>query len=153
MKIEAYVPKQIPRIKATDRPRIDSPPKIAIASIVTRVDTDVLMVLVRVLLSARFALDLKSALGCIVLYSRIRSKITTLSLMAYPMMVRIAAINVWSTSRLNGRIPENREKKPMTMIAVCASETTPPETPCPAIESYCDISEDYEQRDEDCEYS
>ena len=42
------------------------------------------------------------------------------------MMVRIAAINVWSTSRLNGRIPENREKKPMMMIAVWARDTTPP---------------------------
>ena len=42
------------------------------------------------------------------------------------MMVRMAAMNVWSTSKLNGKIPENREKKPMTMIAVCASETTPP---------------------------
>ena len=42
------------------------------------------------------------------------------------MMVRMAAMNVWSTSRLNGRIPENNEKKPITMIAVWASETTPP---------------------------
>ena len=42
------------------------------------------------------------------------------------MMVRMAAMNVWSTSRLNGRIPENREKNPITMMAVWASETTPP---------------------------
>ena len=50
--IEAYVPKQIPRMRATERPLIDSPPKIAIASITMRVDTEVLTVRVRVLLRA-----------------------------------------------------------------------------------------------------
>ena len=35
-------------------------------------------------------------------------------------------MNVWSTSRLNGRIPLKSEKNPMMMIAVCASDTTPP---------------------------
>ena len=35
-------------------------------------------------------------------------------------------MKVWSTSRLNGRIPLNSEKKPMMMMVVCASETTPP---------------------------
>ena len=35
-------------------------------------------------------------------------------------------MNVWSISRLNGRIPEKSEKKPITMSAVCARPTTPP---------------------------
>ena len=49
--MEAYVPMQIPRQRATDRPLMDSPPKIAIASIGRRVDTEVLTVRVRVALS------------------------------------------------------------------------------------------------------
>ena len=35
-------------------------------------------------------------------------------------------MNVWSMSRLNGSMPENKEKKPITMSAVCARPTTPP---------------------------
>ena len=63
--------------------------------------------------------DALRVLGCCrTLNSRIRSKITTLSLIAYPIIVRIAAMKVWSTSKLNGRIPENNEKNPMTIIAV-----------------------------------
>ena len=34
------------------------------------------------------------------------------------MIVRIAAMNVWSISRLNGRIPEKSEKKPITLLQV-----------------------------------
>ena len=95
-----------------------SPPKIAIASMVTRVVREVFIVRESVLLSASFTLSLRRDFGCSVLYSRIRSKMTTLSLIAYPMIVRIAAMNVWSTSRVNGRIPLKSEKNPITMIAV-----------------------------------
>ena len=44
MKIEAYVPMITPRMSATARPLIASPPKIAIASIVTRVVSEVFIV-------------------------------------------------------------------------------------------------------------
>ena len=54
MKIEAYVPTTIPTMRATARPLITSPPKIAIASIVMRVVSDVFIVRERVLLSAAF---------------------------------------------------------------------------------------------------
>lgn len=73
---------QIPRMRATARPLMDSPPKIAIASMVTRVETEVFTVRVSVALSARLVFSLRSALGCMSLYSRIRSKMTTLSLIA-----------------------------------------------------------------------
>ena len=116
--MEAYVPMQIPMQSATDRPLIDSPPNIAIAIIGSRVDVEVFTVRVRVALRDLLTVCMKSSLGCSCRFSRIRSKITTLSLIAYPIMVRMAAMNVWSTSRLNGRIPLNREKKPIRIIVV-----------------------------------
>ncbi len=42
------------------------------------------------------------------------------------MIVRIAAMNVWSISRLNGKTPENREKKPITIIESWNRATIPP---------------------------
>ena len=42
------------------------------------------------------------------------------------MIVSIAAMKVWSTSRVNGNIPLNSEKKPIMMRALCTSDVTPP---------------------------
>lgn len=53
----------IPRINATASPLITSPPKIAIASMVTRVVSEVFIVRERVLLRASFTFFLKSAFG------------------------------------------------------------------------------------------
>ena len=60
--MEAYVPIQIPRHRATDKPLIDSPPKIAIASIGRSVDTEVFTVRVNVALRDLLTVSLKSSL-------------------------------------------------------------------------------------------
>src|SRR5574344_287933 len=98
-----------PSARAQENPRITSPPKTAIAINTTNVVPDVLTVLDKVLLTAPFTLSLKSLFGYNLLYSLILSKITTVSLIEYPIIVKTAAINVWSTSNENGRIPLNIE--------------------------------------------
>ena len=71
-----------PRQRATARPRMLSPPQIAMATIGSRVDTEVFTVRVRVAFRAVLTVLRKSSFGCRLFCSRIRSKITTLSLMA-----------------------------------------------------------------------
>lgn len=61
--MEAYVPITIPTHRATDRPLMESPPKIAMASIGRRVEAEVLIVRVRVAFRDLLTVVLKSSLG------------------------------------------------------------------------------------------
>ena len=108
---------------------MDSPPKIAIASIGSRVEVEVFTVRVRVAFSDLFAVTLKSSLGCRPRFSLIRSKITTTSLIAYPMMVRMAAMKAYHD---DGRVGQGDYAS---------------ETPGPSLEPHGYVGEDYEQRE------
>lgn len=63
MKIEAYVPTRIPTNNATAKPRITSPPKIAMANITIAVEPEVLMVRDKVLFNASFTFSAKARFG------------------------------------------------------------------------------------------
>ena len=82
MKFEALVHTAIPTQRATAIPLITSPPKIAMAIITINVVSEVFMVRDSVLFNAWLAFTSSGILGCRVLYSRIRSKITTVSFIA-----------------------------------------------------------------------
>lgn len=80
MNNDEYVPTIIPTIIATAKPLITSPPNNAIAIITTNVVPEVLIDLTNVLFRPALIFSAKSRFGYKVLYSRIRSKITTVSL-------------------------------------------------------------------------
>ena len=82
MKIVATVPTITPTVSAKMKPRMVSPPKKKIASSVTSVVPEVLIVRDSVELMALFTFSLRLRLGYMPRYSRIRSKTTTVSLMA-----------------------------------------------------------------------
>src|SRR5574344_2157770 len=112
--------------RATAKPRITSPPKMAIASKTTSVVVDVLTVRDRVEFNASLMFSQISRLGYIVRYSLILSKITTVSFREYPMIVRMAAINCWSISSVKGNTPVNTEKKDITKSVLNIRDTSPP---------------------------
>ncbi len=99
---------------------------MAMASNTTSVVADVLTVRERVELSASSMFSRMSRFGYSVLYSRILSKITTVSFSEYPIIVSTAAINCWSTSKVKGRIPVKIEKKAITNTVLNTSEIKPP---------------------------
>ena len=80
MNTEEYVPITIPTNNANTKPRRFSPPKMKIASNVTRVVSDVFIVRDNVEQIAWLMFCFISRFGYNVIYSRIRSKITTVSL-------------------------------------------------------------------------
>ena len=82
MKIVAAVPTMTPMINAKMKPRIVSPPKKKIASSVTSVVPEVLIVRERVELIALLTFSRSDRLGYNPRNSRMRSKTTTVSLMA-----------------------------------------------------------------------
>ena len=131
IKIELYVPMTTPIIRAKINPLILSPPKLKMVNRTTNVESEVLMVRESVLfkaslinvLSSRFPLYRPT-------YSRIRSKTTTVSLIEYPMTVRIAAMKAWSISIVNGRIPQNILKIDSTINTSCVVAMSAPSPYC-----------------------
>ena len=115
-----------PMASATAKPRITSPPKMAIATKTKRVVADVLIVRDNVEFNASFIFSQISRLGYSVRYSLILSKITTVSFKEYPMMVRMAAMNCWSISSVKGNTPVKIEKKETTKSALKIRDISPP---------------------------
>ena len=112
---DEYVPTPMPKSIAKANPRSISPPKIQMISNTNMVESEVFMVRPKVLLIAEFYSSFSGRLGYRVTHSRIRSKMITVSLMEYPITVRIAAINCWSISIEKGAIFHISEYKPMRM--------------------------------------
>ena len=113
-----YVPTHTPNRRANTNPRIDAPPKMKIATNVTIVDNDVLNVRRNVEFKAASVVLVKSRFGYRPMYSRILSNTTTVSLIEYPTIVKIAAMNDWSISIENGMILPNNEKIPNNTIVL-----------------------------------
>ena len=80
MKIDDSVPNTTPRIIANENERIESPPRKKIQSNTINVDTEVLTVRAKVWLIDVLNAVCISHFWCILRFSRIRSKTTTLSL-------------------------------------------------------------------------
>ena len=80
MKIDDRVPNTTPSIIANENERMESPPRKKIQSNTINVDTEVLTVRARVWLIEVLKVVCVSHFGCILRFSRIRSKTTTLSL-------------------------------------------------------------------------
>src|SRR5699024_7958762 len=104
-KMEEYVPTVTPMINENMNPRMASVPKKKMATNTRKVVMAVLMVRLSVLLIDALTFLRIPQLGCTPKYSRIRSKTTTVSLIEYPITVKIPAINDWPISRLKGRMP------------------------------------------------
>ena len=77
---EEYVPTTTPIINANTKPRIVSPPKQKIAINTTKVDIEVEKVRLNVWFNASLMFCLRARFGYNPVYSRTRSKITTVSL-------------------------------------------------------------------------
>ncbi|KAA6329380.1 hypothetical protein EZS27_021805 [termite gut metagenome] len=88
------VPKITPSIIAKAKPRMESPPSTKIQSNTIKVLSEVLTVRANVVFSESLNNCVRSRLGYRPKNSRTRSKITTLSLIEYPIAVRIAPINL-----------------------------------------------------------
>ena len=78
---EEKVPARIPTNRAKMNPRMVSPPKKKMASNTTKVEPEVLNERVNVLLTALLMFSFQVAFGCRLVFSRTRSKITTVALM------------------------------------------------------------------------
>ena len=95
--MEEYVPINTPHIIAIIKPLITFPPRTINAINAIKVVNDVIIVLERVSLMDLLSSLLKSKLFTLVIFSLILSKTTTVSLIEYPAIVKIAAIE----ARLN----------------------------------------------------
>ena len=95
--MEEYVPISTPHIIAIIKPLMTCPPRTIKAISAIRVVKDVIIVLERVSLIDLFSSLIKLKSFTLVIFSLILSKTTTVSLIEYPAIVRIAAIE----ARLN----------------------------------------------------
>ena len=111
MQIDEYVPMIIPIRRANVNPRITSPPKMNMASNTKNIVSEVLIVRLSVALRASLiTFSWSCAWWCMPTNSRILSNTTTVSVIEYPITVKMAAMNAWSISSENGSKPLKIEK-------------------------------------------
>ena len=108
--MDEYVPKTTPSIIASENPFKISPPKKYIASKASNVVADVIIVLDNVSFIEIFVNSKILISEYFLKFSLTRSKITTVSFIEYPTIVKIAAIIDKFISKLN------REKTPKVTI-------------------------------------
>ena len=103
--MEEYDPQIKPTISGNENSRIDDTPKTNNNNTMIKVVIDVLILLDKVCVNDRFATYARASGVCFLTecrFSRIRSKMTMVSLTEYPTIVSIQAINVLPTEiRIN----------------------------------------------------
>src|SRR5208282_5013292 len=92
--IEEYVPIRIPMTRAKLKPCSTSPPKRNSASTVRKVKPAVKIVLLKVWLMLLLTMSARFSRRSSLMFSRMRSNTTMVSLLEYPIRVRMAAITV-----------------------------------------------------------